>query len=190
VITGFGRLGAAFGAERFGVQPDMIAMAKGMTNGSIPMGAVAVQSHIYDGMMQGPIGTIELMHGYTYSGHPAACAALMATLRIYEREDLFARARSLETYWEDAVHMLRQSPNVADVRNIGLVGGIELTPLEGRPGARGSDVYRRAFDGGLLVRVTGDTIALSPPLIISKPQIDEIVEKLGRAISDSSKELA
>jgi len=109
---------------------------------------------------------------------------------VRRREDLFARARSLETYWEDAVHMLRQSPNVADVRNIGLVGGIELTPLEGRPGARGSDVYRRAFDGGLLVRVTGDTIALSPPLIISKPQIYEIVEKLGRAISDSSKELA
>ena len=142
VITGFGRLGAPFAAQRFGVQPDMIAMAKGMTNGTIPMGGVAVRSHVYDALMQGPIGTIELMHGYTYSGHPAACGALIATLQIYAREKLFERARELETYWEEAVHMLRQAPNVADVRNIGLVGGIELKPLEGRPGARGSDVYR------------------------------------------------
>jgi beta-alanine--pyruvate transaminase len=140
--------------------------------------------------MQGPIGTIELMHGYTYSGHPAACGALMATLKIYEREKLFERARLLEAYWEEAVHMLRQAPNVVDVRNIGLVGGIELAALEGRSGARGNDVYRRAFDAGLLVRVTGDTIALSPPLIISEAQIDEIVEKLGNAIADSSKALA
>jgi beta-alanine--pyruvate transaminase len=189
VITGFGRLGAPFAAQRFGVQPDMIAMAKGMTNGTIPMGGVAVRSHVHDALMQGPIGTIELMHGYTYSGHPAACGALIATLQIYEREKLFERVRELETYWEEAVHMLRQAPNVADVRNIGLVGGVELKPIDGRPGARGSDVYRRAFDGGLLVRVTGDTIALSPPLIISEPQIDEIVEKLGNAIAQSSKEL-
>ena len=189
VITGFGRLGAPFATQRFGVQPDMIAMAKGMTNGTIPMGAVAVQSHVYDAMMQGPIGTIELMHGYTYSGHPAASAALIATLQIYAKEKLFERARSLETYWEEAVHMLRQAPNVVDVRNVGLVGGIELARLDDRPGARGSDVYRRAFDGGLLVRVTGDTIALSPPLIISEQQIDEIVEKLGNAIVQSSKEL-
>ena len=189
VITGFGRLGAPFAAQRFGVQPDMIAMAKGMTNGTIPMGAVAVQSHVHDAMMQAPAGTIELMHGYTYSGHPAACGALMATLKIYEREKLFDRARSLEGYWEEAVHMLRQAPNVADVRNIGLVGGIELKPVEGCPGARGNDVYRRAFEEGLLVRVTGDTIALSPPLIVSEPQIDEIVEKLGNAIAASSREL-
>jgi len=189
VITGFGRLGAPFAAQRFGVQPDMIAMAKGMTNGTIPMGAVAVRSHVHDALMQGPEGAIELMHGYTYSGHPAACGALVATLKIYEREGLFERARGLEGYWEEAVHMLRQAPNVADVRNIGLVGGIELKPVEGRPGARGSDVYRRAFDGGLLVRVTGDTIALSPPLIISEDQIDEIVEKLGDAIAASSREL-
>jgi beta-alanine--pyruvate transaminase len=129
------------------------------------------------------------MHGYTYSGHPAACGALMATLKIYEREKLFERARSLEGYWEEALHMLRQAPNVADVRNIGLVGGIELKPIEGRPGARGNDVYRRAFDEGLLVRVTGDTIALSPPLIISEEQIDEVMEKLGNAIAASSREL-
>jgi beta-alanine--pyruvate transaminase len=190
VITGFGRLGAPFGAQKFGVQPDMIAMAKGMTNGTIPMGGVAVKTHVYDAMMQGPEGTIELFHGYTYSGHPAASAALIATLQIYQREQLFERARSLETYWADAVHMLRQAPNVADVRNIGLVGGIELVPLDGRPGLRGSDVYRRAFEQGLLVRVTGDTIALSPPLIISEAEIDEIVEKLGNAIANSSKELS
>ena len=189
VITGFGRLGASFAAERFDIKPDMIAMAKGMTNGAIPMGGVAVQSHVYDGLMQGPVETIELMHGYTYSGHPAASAALIATLEIYQRESLFQRARDLETYWQEAVHMLRQSPNVADVRNIGLVGAVELAPAEGRPGARGNDVYRRAFESGLLVRVTGDTIALSPPLIISEQQIDEIVEKLGKAIADSSREL-
>src|SRR4051812_32144229 len=178
VITGFGRLGAPFGAQRFGVQPDMIAMAKGMTNGTIPMGGVAVRSHVYEAMMQGPAGVIELFHGYTYSGHPAASAALIATLGIYQRERLFERARGLEDYWADAVHMLRQAPNVADVRNIGLVGGVELGPVEGRPGARGSDVYTRAFAQGLLVRVTGDTIAMSPPLIISEAQIDEAVEKL------------
>jgi beta-alanine--pyruvate transaminase len=189
VITGFGRLGAPFAAQRFDVQPDMISMAKGMTNGTIPMGGVAVRSHIYEGLMQGPIETIELFHGYTYSGHPAASAALIATLKIYEREQLFQRARELETYWEDSIHMVRQAPNVADVRNIGLVGGIELKSLEGRPGARGNDVYRRAFEDGLLVRVTGDTIALSPPLIISEAQIDEIVEKLGDAIAQSSREL-
>jgi beta-alanine--pyruvate transaminase len=189
VITGFGRLGAPFAAQRFEVQPDMIAMAKGMTNGTIPMGGVAVQSHVYAALMQGPVETIELMHGYTYSGHPAASAALIATLQIYAREQLFQRARELEGYWEEAVHMLRQAPNVADVRNIGLVGAVELAPLEGRPGARGNDVYRRAFDNGLLVRVTGETIALSPPLIISEQQIDEIVEKLGDAIAASSAEL-
>lgn len=189
VITGFGRLGASFAAQRFGVEPDMIAMAKGMTNGTMPMGGVAVQDHVYNAMMQGPVGTIELFHGYTYSGHPAASAALIATMQIYEREQLFERAREREPYWEDSVHMLRQAPNVIDVRNLGLVGGIELAPLDGRPGARGSDVYRRAFDAGLLVRVTGDTIALSPPLIIDDEQIDQIVEKLGDAIADSSKEL-
>lgn len=190
VITGFGRLGAPFATQRFDVQPDMIAMAKGMTNGTIPMGGVAVANHVHHALMQGPPETIELFHGYTYSGHPAASAALMATLDIYKREKLFERARRLEPYWEQAVHMLRQAPNVIDVRNIGLVGGIELAPVEGRPGARGNDVYRRAFDNGLLVRVTGDTIALSPPLIISNEQIDELVERLASAIGESSKEFA
>jgi beta-alanine--pyruvate transaminase len=190
VITGFGRLGAPFATQRFGVDPDMIAMAKGMTNGTIPMGGVAVRSHVYDALMQGPEGTIELFHGYTYSGHPAASAALIATLEIYAREQLFQRARDLEPYWQDAIHSLRQSPNVIDVRDIGLVGGVELAPIDGRPGARGSDVYRRAFDHGLLVRVTGDTIALSPPLIISEAEIDELVDKLRSAIADSSNALA
>jgi beta-alanine--pyruvate transaminase len=189
VITGFGRLGAPFAAQRFSVQPDMIAMAKGMTNGTIPMGGVAVRNFVYDAFMEEPSETIELFHGYTYSGHPASDAALIATMQVYEREQLFQRARDLESYWEGAVHMLRQAPNVCDVRNIGLVGGIELVPLEGRPGARGSDIYRRAFDSGLLVRVTGDTIALSPPLIISEAQIDELAEKLGNAIAESSREL-
>jgi beta-alanine--pyruvate transaminase len=189
VITGFGRLGAPFAAQRFAVQPDMIAMAKGMTNGTIPMGGVAVRGEVYEALMQGPIETVELFHGYTYSGHPAASAALIATLQIYEREALFQRANGLETYWQDAVHMLRQAPNVSDVRNIGLVGGIELTAAQGRPGVRGADVYRRAFDLGLLVRVTGDTVALSPPLIITEAQIDELVEKLGDAIAESSREL-
>ena len=189
VITGFGRLGAPFAAQRLGIQPDMIAMAKGMTNGAIPMGAVAVQTHVHDAMMQGPEQVIELFHGYTYSGHPAASAALIATLEIYEREKLFERARKMEPYWEEAIHSLRQAPNVADVRSIGLVGGVEFVPVEGRPGARGNDIYRRAFDQGLLVRVTGDTVALSPPLIISEAQIDELVEKLRTAIALSSTEL-
>jgi beta-alanine--pyruvate transaminase len=189
VITGFGRLGAPFAAQRFGVTPDILTMAKGLTNGAIPMGAVAVRSEIHDALMQGPPGAIELFHGYTYSGHAAASAALIATLDIYRSEKLFERARELEPYWQDAVHSLRQAPNVIDVRDIGLVGAVELAPLEGRPGARGYDVLCRAFAGGLLVRVTGDTIALSPPLIISESQIDELVEKLRTAIADSSKEL-
>ena len=137
--------------------------------------------------MQGPIGAIELFHGYTYSGHPAASAAAIATLKIYERERLFDRARSLESYWEQALHMLRQAPNVADVRNIGIVAGIELSPVDGAPGKRGNDVYRRAFEGGLLARVTGDTIALSPPLIVTEQQVDEMVDKLGTAIAESSR---
>ena len=190
VITGFGRLGAPFAAQRFAVQPDMIAMAKGLTNGAIPMGGVAVQAHVHDALMCGPVETIELFHGYTYSGHPAASAALIAALQIYEREGLFARAEQLGPYWEEAIHSLRQAPNVADVRSIGLVGAVEFTPLEGRAGARGNDVYRRAFAEGLLVRVTGDTVALSPPLIISETQIDELVEKLGNAIAASSRELS
>lgn len=189
VITGFGRLGAPFAAQRFGVTPDLLCMAKGLTNGAIPMGAVGVRGEVHDALMQGPAGAIELLHGYTYSGHPAASAALIATLGIYERESLFERARELEPYWQDAVHSLRQAPNVVDVRDIGLVGAIELASVEGRPGARGYDVLCRAFAKGLLVRVTGDIVALSPPLIIAEAQIDELVDTLRSAIADSSKEL-
>jgi len=189
VITGFGRLGAPFAAQRFGVTPDILTMAKGLTNGAVPMGAVAVSDEINDALMQGPPGAIELFHGYTYSGHPAASAALIVTLDIYRREKLFERARELEPYWQEAVHSLRQAPNVIDVRDIGLVGAVELAPVDGRPGARGYDVLCRAFEGGLLVRVTGDIVALSPPLIISEAQVDELVEKLRGAIADSSKEL-
>jgi beta-alanine--pyruvate transaminase len=188
VITGFGRLGAPFAAQRFEVTPDIITMAKGLTNGAVPMGAVAVTSHIREAMMQGPPAAIELFHGYTYSGHPAASAALIAALQVYRSEGLFERALELEPYWQSAVHSLRQAPNVIDVRDIGLVGAVELAPVEGRPGERGYDVLCRAFAGGLLVRVTGDTVALSPPLIISEAQIDELVEKLGRAIASSSRE--
>lgn len=182
VITGFGRLGAPFAAQRFGVTPDILTMAKGLTNGAIPMGAVAVRGHVHDTLMNGPEAVIELFHGYTYSGHPAVSAALIATLGIYKGEALFDRARELEPYWQDAIHSLRQAPGVVDVRNIGLVGAVELGPAD-RPGARGYEVFRRAFENGLLVRVTGDTIALSPPLVISEGQIDELVDKLRDAIA-------
>ncbi len=187
VITGFGRLGAPFAAQRFGVTPDLITMAKGLTNGAIPMGAVAVQAPVHDALMNGPEAAIELLHGYTYSAHPAACAALIATLDIYAREKLFERARALEPYWQEAIHSLRQAPGVVDVRDIGLVGAVELAPLPGSPGARGYDVLCRALADGLLVRVTGDTIALSPPLIISEEEIDALVEKLRNAIAASAR---
>jgi beta-alanine--pyruvate transaminase len=186
VITGFGRLGASFAVERFGVTPDLLTMAKGLTNGAIPMGAVAATGTVRDALMQGPPAAIELYHGYTYSGHPAASAALIATMDIYDREQLFGRAASLESSWCDAVHRLRQAPNVVDVRNMGLVGAVELAPRDGTPGARGYDVLCRAFAEELLVRVTGDTIALSPPLIISEDEIDELVEKLASAIASAS----
>jgi beta-alanine--pyruvate transaminase len=183
VITGFGRLGAPFAADRFGVRPDMLTMAKGITNGAVPMGAVAVAAAIHEALMQGPEGAIELAHGYTYSGHPTACAALVATLDIYERDDLFARAAPLESVWREAVHSLRQAPNVIDVREIGLVAAVELAPAPEKPGARGYATLCRAFADGLLVRATGDTIALSPPLIVTEEQIDEIVSRLGKAIA-------
>jgi beta-alanine--pyruvate transaminase len=186
VITGFGRLGAPFAAQRFGVTPDILTMAKGLTNGAIPMGAVAVRSPVHDALMNGPEAIIELFHGYTYSGHPAASAALIATLEIYKREALFDRARALETYWQDSIHSLRQSPGVVDVRDIGLVGGIELAPSSERIGARGFAAFRKAFELGLTVRVTGDTIALSPPLVISESQIDELVDKLATAIAETA----
>ncbi|HEX2494477.1 MAG TPA: aspartate aminotransferase family protein [Steroidobacter sp.] len=175
VITGFGRLGAPFGAQFFGVVPDVITSAKGLTNGAIPMGAVFVRKHIYDAFMNGPEDAIELFHGYTYSAHPAACAAALATQDVYGREGLLTRAASLAKTWEEAVHSLRGSPNVIDIRNLGLVAGIELAPRTGAPGARAYEVFVKAFEKGILIRTTGDVIALSPPLIIAPAQIDQLV---------------
>jgi beta-alanine--pyruvate transaminase len=182
VITGFGRLGTAFAADYFGVIPDLMTVAKGLTNGAVPMGAVFARQGIYDAMMQGPASTIDFFHGYTYSGHPLACAAAIATLDIYATEGLFERARSLSQYWEDAVHQLGDLPPVIDVRNLGLVAGIELAPLPGQPGKRAYDVFVACFEAGLLIRVTGDIIALSPPLIITKPQIDQLIDRLSQVL--------
>ena len=185
VITGFGRIGAPFASEYFGVVPDMITMAKGLTNGSIPMGAVAARKEIYDAFMQGPENAIELFHGYTYSAHPIACAAGIATQRIYRDEGLLTRASEIGEYWADAVHSLKGLPHVIDLRNLGLIGAVELEPIPGKPGARGYDVFVRAFEKGLLARVTGDIIALSPPLIIEKAHVDELIGKLAEAIREA-----
>ncbi len=182
VITGFGRLGTDFGAERLGVVPDIMTMAKGLTNAAVPMGAVAVKNGIYDAIVDGSAAGIEFFHGYTYSGHPLAAAAAIATLELHKTEDLPGRARAIEPYWQDAIHSLKDAPNVIDTRDIGLIGGIELAPHAGKPGHRAMSVFRRCFDAGVLVRVTGDIVALSPPLIVEKPHIDRIVDTLGEAI--------
>jgi beta-alanine--pyruvate transaminase len=174
VITGFGRLGASFATEYFGVKPDMITCAKGLTNGSIPMGAVICRKGIYDAFMDGPDNTIELFHGYTYSGHPVACAAGIASLEIYKEEGLFERARDLSGYWQDGVHSLKGLPNVVDLRNLGLLAGIELEPRPGKPTARAFEAFLTCYDKGVLIRTTGDIIALSPPLIVEKGHIDQI----------------
>ena len=184
VITGFGRVGAAFAAERFGIRADMITMAKGITNATVPMSAVAASKAIYDVFMDGPAG-VELFHGYTYSAHPLACAAALATLDVYAEEGLFARARELEPRWEDALHSLKGLPHVIDIRNIGLMGAVELEPRDGAPGAPGArayDCFLAAFERGAMIRQTGDIIALSPPLIVSESQIDELISILGEAI--------
>ncbi len=186
VITGFGRLGTGFAADYFGVIPDMITVAKGITNGTIPMGAVFVRQGIYDAFMQGPENAIELFHGYTYSGHPVACAAALATLDIYQQEGLFERAASLAGSWQDALHSLRGLPSVIDIRNLGLVAGIELEPIPGQPGVRAFDCFRRCYEQGLLIRVTGDIIVLSPPLIIEKQHIDQIVDRLTQVLKQIS----
>ncbi|MBM3569188.1 MAG: aspartate aminotransferase family protein [Alphaproteobacteria bacterium] len=183
VITGFGRLGAPFAAQRFGVTPDLITSAKGLTNATVPMGAVYATRAVHDAIVNGaPEGAIELFHGYTYSAHALACAAGIATLKLYREEGLLERARDLETYWQDAAHSLKGLPNVIDIRNLGLVAGIELSSRPGKPGARGYDALVACFEKGLLVRVTGDIVALSPPLIVEKKQIDQIFETLGGVI--------
>lgn len=186
VITGFGRLGSPFASDYFGVTPDLITTAKGLTNGAIPMGAVFASRHIYDGLMHGPEGAIELFHGYTYSGHPAACAAGIATLDIYAEEGLLTRAAELADDWQEAIHSLKSAKNVIDIRTLGLVAGIELSSRDGAVGARAYDVFTDCFRQGLLIRVTGDVIALSPPLIVSKEEIGKIVSILGDAINRAS----
>ncbi|NNM61384.1 MAG: aspartate aminotransferase family protein [Steroidobacteraceae bacterium] len=182
VITGFGRVGKPFGAQAFEVTPDLMTTAKGLTNGAVPMGAVFAARKIYDAFMQGPEHTIELFHGYTYSAHPAACAAALATLDIYAREGLLTRAATLAPQMESAVHSLKGLPNVIDVRNCGLIGAVEMEPRAGRPGTRGYDVFLKCFERGVLVRQTGDIIALSPPLIVEPADLARIAEVLGEAI--------
>ena len=182
VITGFGRLGTNFGAERFGVVPDLLTMAKGLTNAAVPMGAVAVTDAVYHAIVDGAPAGIELMHGYTYSGHPLASAAAIAACDLHMSDDLPGRAAAMEGPFEEAVHSLRGAPNVIDVRNLGLVAGIELQPRPGKPTDRAVRVFQRCFDAGVLVRTTGDIVALSPPLIVEQPHIARIVETLSDAI--------
>ncbi len=183
VITGFGRLGTPFAAQYFGVKPDLMTVAKGITNGTVPMGAVLVKRGLHDALMQGPEHVIEFFHGYTYSGHPVACAAGLATLELYARESLFERAASLAPAMQEAVHSLRASPHVADIRNLGLVAGIELEPRAGEPGKRGYDVFLDCLQNGVLVRQTGDILAISPPLIVEESQIHQIVEAIAKALT-------
>jgi len=186
VITAFGRLGTATAAEYFGVTPDLLTMAKGLTNGSVPMGAVAVARDVHDTIVEKSPAGIEFFHGYTYSGHPLAAAAALATIRLYHDEGTFAHAGNMAQAWENAAHAMRDAPHVIDVRNLGLVAGIELSPRDGAVGARGMEVFHRAFDAGLLIRVTGDIIALSPPLIISEAQIHEIFGVLAEVLRQTA----
>ena len=182
VITGFGRMGANFAADHYGVVPDLITMAKGLTNASVPMGAVAVRNEVQAAILDAAVPGIELFHGYTYSGHPLACAAAIATMDLHRDEALPARARAIAPEWSEAVHTLRDRPNVVDIRDAGLIAGIELRPREGKPADRAGRVMQRCFDDGLLIRTTGDIVALSPPLIMESGHVDRIVTTLGAAI--------
>jgi beta-alanine--pyruvate transaminase len=185
VITGFGRTGHAFAAQTFGVTPDMITFAKGVTSGTVPLAGVIVSRAIHDAVVNSaPPDTVELFHGYTYSGHPLATAAAEGTLALYHEEKLFDRARELAPYFEQAVHSLKGAGHVIDIRNFGLMAGIELEPQAGKPGARGYQAFLKCFEKGVLTRVTGDIVALSPPLIISKSQIDEIIGTLAAALHE------
>jgi beta-alanine--pyruvate transaminase len=185
VITAFGRAGDAFASSRFGVTPDLITVAKGLTSGAVPMGAVLAARKIYDTFMTGPEGAIEFFHGYTYSGHPLAAAAGCATLDVYREEGLFDRARAFEKAFEDALHSLKGEPHVIDVRNFGLIGAVELEPIEGQPTVRAMSIFRKCFDDGVIVRTTGDTVAFSPPLIINEAEMQEIVESVREALRAS-----
>jgi beta-alanine--pyruvate transaminase len=181
VITGFGRLCTPFASDYFGVEPDMMTTAKGLTNGVVPMGAVFTKGFIHEAFMEAPAG-IELFHGYTYSGHPLACAAALATLEVLREQGIVENAARLQPYFEDALYALRGLPHVIDLRSIGLVAGIELEPIPGKPGARAFSAFKQAFADGILIRVTGDIIALSPPLILEKQHIDELFGKLARIL--------
>ena len=183
VITGFGRLGAPFAVDYFGVQPDLVTAAKGLSNGVIPMGAVFASDRIYNTFMTGPDNAIEFFHGYTYSGNPMACAAALGTLDTYQEEGLLTRGEELSDYWQAKAHSLADLDLVIDIRNLGLIAGIELKPRENAPTARAFETFLKAYDAGLLIRTTGDIIALSPPLIIEKEQIDFIFDTLRKIIS-------
>jgi beta-alanine--pyruvate transaminase len=182
VITAFGRVGGATASGTLGVTPDIITMAKGLTNAAVPMGAVAVSRHVHDGVVEGGPDGIELFHGYTYSGHPLAAAAGIATLDLYKTEGIFEHAASLHGYWEQAVHSLKGKRHIIDVRNMGIVAGIELEPRPGAPTKRATELFHKCFDNGLLVRATGDIIALSPPLILQKTHIDEMVGRIAELV--------
>jgi beta-alanine--pyruvate transaminase len=186
VITGFGRLGAPFAATHFGVTPDLMTVAKGITNGCVPMGAVFARQQIHDVFMNGPEHLIEFFHGYTYSAHPLACAAALGTLDTYAEEGLLTRGAKMAPVFEDALHALKGLPHVIDVRNIGLVGGIELEPIAGQPGKRAFDVFLECWERGVLIRTTGDTIALSPPLIIETSHIEQIVGTLADVLKKAA----
>ena len=185
VITGFGRLGSPFAAKHFNVTPDLMAAAKGITNGSVPMGAVFAKRAIHDVFMTGPEHMVEFPHGYTYSAHPLACAASLGTLETYEDEGLLTRAAKMAPAFEHAIHSLRESPNVIDIRNIGLVGAIELAPIPGSPGKRAFDVFRECFERGVLIRTTGDIIALSPPLIVEETHIDQAISTIADVLKSA-----
>jgi beta-alanine--pyruvate transaminase len=179
VITGFGRLGAPFAAHHFGITPDILTCAKAINNAAVPLGAVLASDAVHDAIVNGsPEGAIEFLHGYTYSGHPLACAAVVATQKLYAEEKLFDRARDLAPFWEQALHSLKDARHVIDIRNLGLVGGIELEPRAGAPARRGLEAHVRCFEAGALVRFTGDILAMSPPLVIEKPQIEQLVETI------------
>lgn len=185
VITGFGRLGAPFAANYFGVTPDMMTLAKGLTNGTVPMGATLCSKTIHQTLMQTPANQIELFHGYTYSAHPLACAAGLATLALYANEALFQRAANLASYWENQVHRLKDARHVIDIRNLGLLAGIELQSREKQPGARAYQVFLRCWEAGLVVRATGDTLALAPSLIVTEKQIDQILSTIQQALEQT-----
>ncbi|MGD9509981.1 MAG: aspartate aminotransferase family protein [Geminicoccaceae bacterium] len=188
VITAFGRLGVGSAAEYFGVVPDLVTTAKGLTSGTVPMGAVMARKHVYDAIVHGGGAggekAIELFHGYTYSAHPLATAAALATLETYREERLFERAKELAPYWEDRLHSLRDRPNVIDIRNLGLMGAVELSPRPGKPGERAYDAMLKGCEKGVMLRITADTIAMSPPLIVTREQIDEMVGLLGEVLDE------